>query len=137
MKAYQRILFVTDFSETAGHALELAVSLARAFKADLDVLHVLALGADDPVTAEAGMTSTVPSEYDDVVQSRRMARALKPELGILHAAREGHHDLIVLGTHGKSGLRHVMLGSVAERVVQLAACPVLTVRAPGQTLERP
>src|SRR6185503_1345857 len=54
---------------------------------------------------------------------------------ILHKLEQGEHDLVVMGTHGRTGIRHVLLGSVAERIVRLASCPVLTVRMPREAEE--
>lgn len=137
MTGYQRILFATDFSASADHALQWAAWLARQYGAEVHAVHVLALGADDAAEAQQAFPRHVPSSYDDVVKERRMVRALKAELGLVHEAREGHYDLLVLGTHGRSGLKHAFMGSVAERVVQLAPCPVLTVRQPGHDFEHP
>ncbi|HWM86759.1 MAG TPA: universal stress protein, partial [Kofleriaceae bacterium] len=60
-----------------------------------------------------------------------------PFAEVVREAREGGFDLIVMGTHGRTGLRHALIGSVAEKVVRKAPCPVLTVRPPGQEFERP
>ena len=60
-----------------------------------------------------------------------------PFLEILHTAQDQNADLIVLGTHGRTGLAHVLMGSVAERVVQKAPCPVLTVRHPDRKFKHP
>lgn len=137
MAAHQDILFATDFSDGAGHALRWAAAFARAFGARIRVVHVLALHDADPAAAESAMGDAVPAEFDDVVETREIVRALTAELGVVHAARRHGADLIVLGTHGRGGLGHVLLGSVAERVVQLAGCPVLTVRPPDQTFSVP
>jgi universal stress protein A len=134
---YRRILCATDFSDQARHALGHAALIARAFDGEVHLVHVLALHQDDPVTVEKEMPKAVPPDLEDVVTKRETVRALKPELGLIGMAREGNYDLLVLGTHGRSGLKHVFLGSVAERVVQLAGCPVMTVRAPGHAFEHP
>ncbi len=134
---FQRILFATDFSEASRHALTEAAALARRLGAEIHLIHVLALHDADPAVASDLLLSAVPPGAEDVVAERQVVRALRPELGVIHAAREGDFDLIVLGTHGRTGLKHVVLGSVAERVVQLAACPVLTVRQPGHAFEHP
>ena len=133
----RRILVGVDFSESTPGVLELAAAVARAFGGKLEILHVLVLNESDTVTAESELARCVPPQMADLVSGRRMARALSADLGLLTAARETGADLVVLGTHGRSGLSHVMLGSVAERVVQLAECPVLTVRRPGHEFKRP
>ncbi len=134
---YQRILFASDFSESARHALAETASMARQLKAEIHLIHVLALHDADPAVAADLLLSAVPSGVDDVVTERSIVRGLRPELGIIHTAREGGYDLISLGTHGRTGLKHVVMGSVAERVVQLASCPVMTVRQAGQAFEHP
>ncbi len=73
----------------------------------------------------------MPASLAGVFARRRVTRALVAELGILEAARESGADLIVVGTHGRTGLAHIRLGSVAARVVELAPVSVLTVRRPG------
>lgn len=135
--AFRRILFATDFSNCSQHAGALALELARRAGARLDVVHVLALHDADPSTAQERLPEVLPTGEGDPHVERLMERALSPELGILHTAREREADLIVVGTHGRKGLAHVLLGSVAERVVQLSDCPVLTVRDPGHTFQRP
>jgi nucleotide-binding universal stress UspA family protein len=137
MTGFARILCPTDFSEPAREALAWAAEFARSFGGTIDVVHVCALHEAGPAEAEAEMATAVPAEYDDVVLGKRVVRALSAELGILNEARSGKADLIVMGTHGRSNLKHVLLGSVAERVVQLSHCPVLTVRPAGHTFERP
>ena len=133
----RRILAGTDFSEASRHALERAADLARGVGAEVHLVHVLALHDADPAVASDSLMSAVPPEVEDVVVDRQVVRALRPELGLLRAAREVEADLIVLGTHGRTGLQHIILGSVASRVVQLASCPVLTVRQPGHTFVHP
>lgn len=121
-----RILVPTDFSSASEQALRQAAVLARAHDVPIHVLHVLALHGADPQEAEAKLPDCVPEDVEPHVQDRTIERALTAETGIVHASQPG--DLIVMGTHGRSGLKHVLLGSTAERVVQLAAVPVVTVR---------
>jgi len=135
--SYRRMLFATDFSDASRHALLCAAELARQLGSRIELVHVLALHDSDPAAASDLLLSAVPHEVTDVVEARRVVRAPRPELGILEVARDGGFDLLVLGTHGRTGLKHILLGSVAERVVQLAGCPVLTVRQPGQDFEHP
>jgi len=134
---YQRILVATDFSDASRLAMEWALEFARVSGARIDLIHVLTLHGGDPARVEEEMPRAVPEEAEGHVDSRRVERAISAEIGIVHAARDLHADLVVLGTHGRTGLSHVFLGSVAERVVQLAPCPVLTVREPGQEFEHP
>ncbi len=131
------ILLATDFSDASRHALDWAVTLARSYGAALHAIHVVAPNDDDGAGTPEDWKQAIPADSDDVVTSRETVRALSAELGIVHAARERGADLIVVGTHGRGALAHVLMGSVAERVVQLAHCPVLTVRPPNHDFALP
>lgn len=145
----QRILFPTDFSEFSNCARDYACALADQFQAELHVLHVLmdvALMLPEPSSAmmlpqnylaeqkqaaEKALEGAIPAEWSKgkrVVHATRMGN---PFVEIAKYAKEKEIDLIVIGTHGRSALMHVLLGSVAEKVVRKAPCPVLTVR-PGE-----
>jgi nucleotide-binding universal stress UspA family protein len=138
----QHILVPTDFSADADDALEYAIQLAHTLQARLTLLHViepLVVGSIDALPAtflqdlEAKITDIMASYH-----ARVTAAGVQSDFTIVHGvpfhvivetARTAHADLIIMGTHGRTGLRHVLLGSVAERVVRLAPCPVLVVRA--------
>jgi nucleotide-binding universal stress UspA family protein len=135
------ILHPTDFSESAGNAFRLACSLARDHGAQLVVLHVAA----PQVSGYAGGVLIPPPEgYLDELRAKLsglQARDPKvrvehrlvvgdPASEILRAASEPRCDVIVMGTHGRTGLGRLLMGSVAEQVVRRAPCPVVTVRAP-------
>lgn len=145
----QRILFPTDFSEQSQAAEKSACDLADQFRAELHVLHVLhdlfltmpqtaaALlippkALEDVINyAEAEIQKFPPSSWASGKQVVRVVRIGTTHDTIVQYAKENAIDMIVIGTHGRTGLSHVLLGSVAERVVQHAPCSVLTVR-PGQ-----
>src|SRR5262245_6696975 len=135
------ILHATDFSDRAAMAFQLACSLARDVGAKLIVLYV----AVPPVAVYGeGMITSIPGA--DLNELRAELIKIKPEdprvaveyrlvegdavEAILHEARAVPCDLIVLGTHGRTGLSRLLMGSVAEQVLRRAPCPVLTVRAP-------
>jgi universal stress protein A len=139
-----RILVPTDFSSSAEAAVRYAAQLARAFHASIHLLHVVdnplasAMWSTEAYTAEIEglqinlvraaeerLKGSVPSHTGTVSTEVRPGN---PPQQILEVARERSADLIVMGTHGRTGLAHIMLGSVAERVVRLAPCPVLTLR---------
>ncbi len=142
----QHILVPIDFSANADHALDYAITLARTLQARLTLLHViepLAVGSVESMPyaylhdLEAKITDLMT-----VYRERVTAVGLQSDFTIVHGvpyhsiieiARTAHVDLIIMGTHGRTGLPHVLLGSVAERVVQLAPCPVLVVRLPTDT----
>jgi nucleotide-binding universal stress UspA family protein len=151
-----RVLTATDFSKQSGFALEWAAYLAQCMKADLMLLHVISeeegkiieevIGEGAVVQIPKGIRQNVVEdrqkklrEQYDMVVSREIKASLKmeelirigvPFLEIIRAAKEKDVDLIVLGTHGRSGLSHVLIGSVAEKVVHHAHCGVLTVKHP-------
>ena len=139
----KRILVPLDFSRCAGRALKVALDLASTFHASVSVLHVV---WDPPPYASEVMPDWTPSEETMDQARTRLEQTLAQEqlpegvrcellLGagesyevIVERAREGHFDLVVMGTHGRSGLPRLLLGSVAERVLRLCPVPVMTVR---------
>lgn len=144
----QRILFPTDFSTNSATAAKYACELATRFDAELHLLHTLEVHAT--VTPEFSMGLALPSRIAEsraAVEKalgevldpqwsvgRKLVHAIlegSPKVEIVRYAREQDIDLIVLATHGRTGLAHVVLGSVAENVVRTAPCPVLTVRTTG------
>jgi nucleotide-binding universal stress UspA family protein len=148
MISLKRILFPTDFSEAAKPAQKYAIALAEQFHAELHVLYVLQDVA--LVMPEPGSFMTMPGlNLDEIQESaeRALATIIDPQWPqekviratrrgapydeIVRYAAENQIDLIVLGTHGRSGIPHILLGSVAEKVVRRAGCPVLTVRPEG------
>lgn len=144
MLALQTILHPTDFSEHSNYAFRLACSLARDHGAKVVVLHAVTTLGPEMVSYGEAVSQLQPETYrrqlwDDLrrVQSpdpevpveHRLAEG-DPAAEILKAAAETRCDLIVLGTHGRTGLARLVMGSVAEQVVRKAPCPVLTVKAP-------
>jgi nucleotide-binding universal stress UspA family protein len=146
MSRLRRILHPTDFSRASGAAFARALAMAKADRAELVVLHVLsavqpALGEGyiSPRTVEAieasargagekGLKRLVARAKKAGVRARALVREGIPHAEIIRAAERQRADLIVIGTHGRTGLARMLLGSVAARVVSLAQCPVLTVR---------
>ena len=139
----KRILVPTDFSETSGAALRYGTELARRFTARLYLLHVVenpgeAAEAGDPIGLFETMQAAAHERLGTLLTSQQL-QEFKPEramrLGaapdeIVRYAQEHEIDLIVMGTHGRRGVARVLLGSVAERIVRMAPCPVLTVHHP-------
>lgn len=135
----QRILVATDFSVQADRALQWARTLAEAFQAQISVLHVIDVFGLGEISNEWGGPDPLPLLRE---QSRRYMTELKmqvpdaetliregsPRPAIVELALELHCDLVVMGTHGRSGLKHLVLGSVAEYVVRHSVVPVFTVR---------
>ena len=143
MKSITTILHPTDFSDPAQGSFQLACALASDMKARLIAFHVvppIAAYMDDLIDFTSpdqelkaweklrGLQQTAEEGYGldiDIDLSEG-----EPAAEILKVARDRHCDLIVMGTHGRTGLRHLLMGSIAEKVVRKADCPVLTARTP-------
>ena len=158
MPTFSKILVPTDFSEDSKLALSYAIELAQKFSAEIVVVHVdqplapvmvselnpgLDVGTMNRIAEEQRLLAlreldqTSAHLRESGVKSRGLMRVGAPFLEILHAAQTENADLIVMGTHGRTGLAHVLIGSVAERVVNKAPCPVLTVRHPDRKFKHP
>lgn len=151
----EKILLPTDMSEFSEHALRYACEFARRFDSELHLLNVV----QDVVAMvpEPGMAFPAPGEYmQELQQASREAldqlpdpqwvegvsivrdvRVGTPFVEVVRYAKAVDIDLIVIGTHGRGGLAHVLLGSTAERVVRKAPCPVLSVRPEGHDFVMP
>lgn len=145
MVEFKRILCTTDFSHEAERALVHAAALAKWYGAKLTVLHVVSIfdGAINPaaIAGDGDRLAERPSERQvfgrlQACVNEAGAAASDPELliesgpaheVIVHRAGAGRADLLVMGTHGRGGFKRLLLGSVTEKVVRLATCPVLTV----------
>ncbi len=145
MSAFARILVATDFSAAAERAWTRATALARPLGAELVLVHVFVeapLYSETPFNApevrevyESGkawvseqLEQWAGHAHAEGLRARTVLRTGVPYREILAVAAEEQADLIVMGTHGRGGFERAMLGSVADRVVRLATCPVLTVR---------
>jgi nucleotide-binding universal stress UspA family protein len=155
MIVLKTILVATDFSEPSDAALAYGRELARTFRAQLVVVHV----AENLVTfgGADGFVALEPDLQRDLAAAakRRLAALISAEdveqlsartvlltsnttaASITDYAKEANVDLIVIGTHGRGGIAHLLMGSVAERVVRTAPCPVLTVRHPEREFVLP
>ena len=151
-----RILVPTDFSDFSKPALTYGCAIAARFDAELHLLHVVpdpamlvpeaAAFSVESMEAQTEMLrieamktlNTLPpdgwSDGKPVVREVRVGAAF---MEIIDYAREKDIDLIVIGTHGRSGLMHVLMGSVAERIVRKSPCPVLTVKPEGHQFVMP
>jgi nucleotide-binding universal stress UspA family protein len=157
-----KILAPTDFSEDSNHALTYAEELASKFGAELILLHVaqalapVSFGLEPGITPDPLALETIgriaeeqrlaaQRELDRMVnrlresglKARGMLRVGAAFMEIIGTAQSESADLIAMGTHGRTGLAHILLGSVADRVVHKAPCPVLTVRHPDRKFKHP
>jgi nucleotide-binding universal stress UspA family protein len=137
------ILHPTDFSVHAAAALELAGALAHDYGARLTVLHV----KSPPLFASGVMTPEPLESPEEAAELRRRLDAVRPvdptipvehlmlvgdeATEIVRVAEDEGFDLIVLGTHGRSGIGRLLMGNIAEKVLRRAPCPVLTVKRPA------
>jgi nucleotide-binding universal stress UspA family protein len=156
MIAMKRILVATDFGEAAASALDYGREFARTFGASLDVLHVCdnaiarGFGVDGVVIDSPGLQRDLEAAgrkhlealLDDEDRALLKAKPVlktstHPAMTIVQYAKESGADLILIGTHGRGGVAHLLMGSVAERVVRLAPCPVLTVHHPEREFVMP
>jgi len=144
MKPISRILVPTDFSKPSERALEQAIVLARKFDARIMLLHVWSM----PYTAYSEGLAWPVDEMEGAAQKaldEAHARAMKlyPQTDavlrqgaewaqIIEVIAQHHIDLVVMGTHGRRGLSHLFMGSVAERVVRMSPVPVMTVGGGGE-----
>ncbi len=150
----QRILFPTDFSNGARAAMDHALSLARDYKAKLILLYVIQdisiaewyipsslsvadLVADMQKSAELEMEKLAKEVSSKVGDVEKMVVRGVPFVEIIKTAKEKNADMIVIGTHGRTGIDHMLFGSTAEKVVRKAHCPVLTVRMAGKEFKMP
>ncbi len=134
---FRTILFPTDFTADSRAAYESVIGLARTDGARVIAIHSVLTGAsnEEVNAARAALEAATACADANLAIERRIVRAPAPDVGILDTARESKVDLIALATHGHRGIRHALLGSVAERVVQLAPCSVFTVRHAARPLD--
>jgi len=146
MKPFKKILVPVDFSACSTEAVRVAVDLSRRYDAKLTLVHVF-----EPIlyTTPEGYPFLVPGQVESLLalyaqaldRARQEAEACGatgvevrklqgyPPTEIVDFARKESFDLIVAGTHGRTGIKHALLGSVAEKILRAAPCPVLAVRA--------
>ncbi len=146
MKPIRHILVPTDFAASSAEAVELAITFAKQFDAELTLLHAWELPVYPYMELTMNMeqlTTNVEKAAAECLQTKlnevkarvpRTKSVLKlgaPWQQIIDAINEVKADLVVMGTHGRRGLSHALMGSVAEKVVRMSPVPVLTTRAPA------
>lgn len=145
----RHILAPTDFSDYSKDVIRYALELAQTFGAKLSLLHVVELppypiegfvpstmGADLlndlERQASAELAQVLPQAQEAKIEVTRSVVIGSPFQKIIETAEAEHVDLIVMATHSRTGLSHLIIGSVAERAVRTAPCPVLTIRPPAE-----
>jgi nucleotide-binding universal stress UspA family protein len=154
MVVFKEIITPTDFSEYSLRALDYAIEIADKFSAHLTIIHII-----EPMLQAADLTWTT-IDYEDLnkahkesaqkqmdkIVNERIPKGIevdasilfgKPFLEIVKTARDQNADLIVMATHGRGAISHLLMGSTAEKVVRKAPCPVLTVKHPKQIFAMP
>jgi len=151
---FDKILLPSDFSDCSADAARAARRLADRLGSRLVVLHVLdEPAALDPMFrgevplellrgrmeqyAREGMEGFLAAHFQGIANVETRIASGIPYREIIREARESGADLIVIGTHGRTGVEHVIFGSTAEKVVRMAPCPVLTVRQGGKEFVHP
>jgi len=152
MITLKKILCPIDHSDCSKEALKYAVSFALRNEAELYLLHVIDIRTFDEnldsITKQIADESSinnlkkkllecVPEEIRSDMKIEAIVVQGIPFVEIIRFAKKNEVDMLVLGTHGRTGLAHMMLGSVSEKVVRKAPCPVLTVRSPNQKFVLP
>jgi len=149
----EKILFPTDFSDHSNHALDYAIEFAKRFRAKIILTHIVAVPtyiASYEINVDlTSMRETLVESAEkmlDELTRKLLAQGVESEthtaignsfVEIVRLAKEQNVDLIILGTHGWGALKHLLLGSTAERVVRKAPCPVLTVHNPQHEFVHP
>ena len=151
MKPFKKILIAIDFSENSNYAFDYALMLARQFDAEITVLHVInepidlrgfyvphisfeQLEKEIEAGAETIMEKFCQEKMEGYCNYRTSIVNGIPYEEIIRKGKEIDASLIVLGTHGRTGLDHIIFGSTAERVVRSAASPVLSIRLPSEAM---
>jgi nucleotide-binding universal stress UspA family protein len=154
MRPIRKILVPIDFSPHSAVALQYAIDIALHYSAELALVHVFdigiyALGDGSPMLDPAHFENIVNQIEHDLDEAKRDALAAgvgvvhtkllqgKPDHELQRSALEDGADLIVMGTHGRTGFRHLLMGSVAERLLRRAHCPVFTVKSTPATESLP
>jgi len=140
MMPFKTILFATDFSPTSAVAFNVAAALARDYRARVIALHVIEpvrvgfseygnyIGPEEDKVRATELLNAIEAPSPRVTMEHRMMEGAPAEV-IVETAAEVKADLIVLGTHGRTGFTRLVMGSVAEEVLRNAPCPVLTIRS--------
>ncbi len=141
---FKKILCPLDFSEFTDEIVNYAVSIAGKYGAELHFLHVIPnlnyytpyesfLTPENLIALESSIETEVGKDFEKIMKKidmpvKKVIKSGAPFVEIIEYVKAESMDLIVMGTHGRSGIEHILIGSVAEKVVRKSPCPVLTIR---------
>jgi len=150
---FKKILYPIDFSEYTEDITSYAVNIAKKFNSELHLLHIIPnlnyftpyesfLTPENLVAIEKNIEKEIEKDFDKVIGKIDIPVIKVIKTGvtfveIIEYIKELSIDLVVMGTHGRSGIEHILIGSVAEKVVRKSPCPVLTVRPKGKVFQMP
>jgi nucleotide-binding universal stress UspA family protein len=150
---FKKILCPIDFSEYLGEIVSYAASITKKFSAELHLFHVIPnlnyftpyesfLTPENLVAIEKNISAEVNNDFDKIIKKidipvEKIVKTGVTFVEIIDYVKAEGIDLIVMGTHGRSGIEHILIGSVAEKVVRKAPCPVLTIRPKGKSFQMP
>lgn len=150
---FNKILCPVDFSEFTDQILNYAVTIAKRFDSELHLIHVIPnlnyftpyesfLTPENLVAIERNIEGEVEKDFDKITKKidlpfKRIIKTGVTFVEIIDYIKEHGVDLVVMGTHGRSGIEHILIGSVAEKVVRKSPCPVLTVRPKDKAFKMP
>jgi universal stress protein A len=150
---FKKILCPVDFSKFTPQIVACAVDLAKKYGSELHLLHVIPnltyftpyesfLTPENLVAVEKNIQDEVSNEFAKLlakitIGAKTATRTGTPFVEIIDYAKTENIDLIVMGTHGRSGIEHILIGNVAEKVVRKSPCPVLTIRPEGKDFKMP
>lgn len=149
----KKILCPVDFSEFTDEVLSYAIEITKRFEAELHLLHVIPnlnyftpyesfMTPENLVTIERNIEKEIEKDFEKIAKKidipfKKVIRTGITFVEIIDYIKQESISLVVMGTHGRSGIEHILIGSVAEKVVRKSPCPVLTVRPKGKTFAMP
>lgn len=150
---FKKILCPVDFSEFTENIVSYAVEIAKRFDAEIHLLHVIPnlnyftpyesfMTPENLIAIEKNIEREVEKDFEKITKKIDIPfkKAIKTGVAfveIINYIKEESISLVVMGTHGRSGLEHILIGSVAEKVVRKSPCPVLTIRPEGKKFSMP
>jgi nucleotide-binding universal stress UspA family protein len=150
---FKKILCPVDFSKFTSEVVTYAASMAKQYGAELHMLHVIPnltyftpyesfLTPENLVAMEKNIQDEVDRDFGRIlsrvdIDAKKVVRTGVAFVEIIDYAKSEGMDLIVMGTHGRSGIEHILIGNVAEKVVRKSPCPVMTIRPRGKEFKMP